>query len=117
MMLKNLTPYDITLLSPEGAASVIPASGVVARVTMVPGDACWSVVGIPCPVYEADRHGMVTGLPLPEEGVMYLVSGMVGAAIASRNRQDVLVPGTGPDDGAVRNEKGHIVAITRLKRV
>jgi len=27
----------------------------------------------------------------------------------------ILMPGTGPADGAVRNEKGHVIAVTRLK--
>jgi hypothetical protein len=44
---------------------------------------------------------------------------MVGDAMKQKGlvRPDVLVPGTGPGDGAVRNDKGHIVAVTRLKRV
>ena len=42
---------------------------------------------------------------------------MVGAALKEKGlvRPDVLVPGTGPADGAIRNEKNHIIAVTRLK--
>ena len=37
----------------------------------------------------------------------------LGAALAG-SRDDVLVLGTGPNDGAIRNEAGQIVAVTRL---
>lgn len=40
---------------------------------------------------------------------------IVGAAV--KGRGDVLVPGTGPADRAVRNEAGQIVAVTCLKQV
>ena len=55
--------------------------------------------------------------PAPVPGVFLVVSGMVGAALKEKGmvRPDVLVPGTGPQDGAVRNEKGHVIAVTRLK--
>ena len=44
------------------------------------------------------------------------MSALVGSALGGA-RPDVLCPGTGPADGAVRNDKGHIVAVTRLVRV
>ncbi len=57
---------------------------------------------------------MVTGLPDPIDGTIFIVSAPVGAAIVGRN--DVLVLGTGPNDGAIR-DGGNVVAVTRLKRV
>jgi len=54
----------------------------------------------------------VSGLPAYTRGVMLLVSGMVRDALEDRG--DVWSPGTGPEDGAIRNDKGHIVAVTRL---
>lgn len=70
-------------------------------------------------VFTPDTQGEVENLPPAEDGVFLIVSGMVGDALRARgvSRPDVLVPGTGPQDGAVRNDKGHIVAVTRLKRV
>lgn len=41
-----------------------------------------------------------------------IVSGLVLAACAGRT--DVFGPGTGPKDGALRDSKNQIVAVTRL---
>jgi hypothetical protein len=32
-----------------------------------------------------------------------------------KGRTDVFAPATGPKDGAIRNDKGHVVAVTALK--
>ena len=53
----------------------------------------------------------VVGLPDPVEGVMYIVSGIV---LKNTLRTDVIAPGTGPNNSAIRNEKGHIVGIVEL---
>lgn len=111
--LLNLTPHPITLRSEDGEDTVLAPSGTVARVSSTPGSLT-RVAGLPVPVATPDGVGEVTGLPAPSEGTVLLVSGFVGAAVKGL-RDDVLVPGTGPADGAVRNEKGHIVAVTRLK--
>ena len=115
MNLMNLTPHPINLRGPDGADTTLPPSGTVARVTSTPG-APAAVAGIAVPVFGRDTFGEVTGLPAPEEGTLYLVSALVGGAVAG-TRDDVLVPGTGPQDGAVRDDAGRIVAVTRLKRV
>ena len=112
-MIINLTPHAIVLRSAGGEDTVIPPSGQVARVTSTPGSLA-TVDGLPVPVASPTTFGEVEGLPAPVEGTFYIVSGMVGAALAGRGRTDVLMPGTGPADNAVRNEKGHIVAVTRL---
>ena len=114
-MLKNLTPHDIVIRDADGKDTTIPKSGSVARVVNIPGKRA-DIPSIPCEVFDADSVGGVEGLPEPEAGIFYLVSGFVGSAVAGK-RDDVLVPGTGPKDGAIRNEKGWIVAVTRLKRV
>lgn len=108
----NLTPHAITLRSPEGTDTVIPPSGTIARVSSTPGEER-AIAGFPVPVVGPDSFGEVVGLP--EEsipGVFYIVSAVVGARVS---RPDVLTPGTGPKDGPIRNEKGHVVAVTRLK--
>lgn len=112
--LVNLTPHAITLRNDRGEDTVIAPSGVIARVSNAPSLKFEEIEGIPVPVYNADEMGEIESLPAPEIGVLYIVSGMVGAACM---RDDVLVPGTGPADGAIRNDRGHIVAVTRLKRV
>ena len=112
-MLINMTPHPIVLQAEDGTRTILPPEGTVPRVDNIPGQPSL-VEGIPVPVWSADKPGKVTGLPQPRPGVFFIVSGFVGAATP---RFDLLVPGTGPQDGAIRNEKGHIVAVTRLKRV
>jgi hypothetical protein len=102
----NCTPHAITLRTPQGDIT-FPPSGTVARVTMT------ETVVRTCAVtgVEVIRRtpGEVTGLP--EDGTPCIVSAMVLAA---------LPPGTpgvyAPDTGAtaIRDEKGHIMAVTRL---
>ena len=113
MTITNLTPHAITLRAPDGVETTLPSEGV-ARVSARPGEL--TECGLPVPVAGPDEVGEVTGLPVPVEGVFFLVSGMVGGALRG-TRADVLVPGTGPADGAIRNKKNHIIAVTRLKRV
>ena len=112
MEIINLTPHPITLRDSNGTDTVINPSGTVARVSATPGMLGY-VGGVPVPVARPDIYGNVEGLPKAQQGTIYIVSAMVGQHI--KNRPDVLLPGTGPQDGAIRNEKGHIVAVTRLK--
>ena len=112
-MLINLTPHPIVLRNAAGEDFTIASSGV-ARVTSTPG-ALNEAPGIPIPVAEATVYGAVEGLPPPADNVCYVVSGLVLMALKGA-RSDVFGPGTGPNDGAIRNDKGHIVAVTRLVR-
>lgn len=106
----NLTLHAIVLRTPSGEDITIPPSGIVARVASTPGRE-WNEVESPVPIFTAPSWGAVQNLPAPVSGTIYIVSGMVAAHMT---REDVVSPGTGPDDGAIRNEKGHIVAVTRL---
>lgn len=112
MDLINLTPHTLNLHTAHGVQEV-PASGQLARVRSTP-ELVGAVAGLP--VYR-DTFGVVEGLPAPQDGVAYLVSGLVLSALkdAGAARPDVLAPGTGPQDGAVRNERGQVVGATRLK--
>jgi hypothetical protein len=119
--IRNLTPHPIAidgwvngpirvviLPDPAGPARVQAGVGELEGALYEPG------YELPIPVYGPDTFGRVTGLPAHVPGTWLLVSAMVGAAAV--DRFDLLVPGTGPGDGAVRDEKGQIVAVTRLKR-
>ena len=112
-ILINLTPHALCLRNETGV-DIIPPSGTVARVTSTPG-ALETVAGIPVPVAGMQVFGGVEGLPEPTPGTMFVVSAMVLSALRG-SRPDVVGPGTGPNDGAMRNEKGQIVAVTRLVR-
>jgi hypothetical protein len=106
----NLTPHPITIRFDDGFEFVIPASGKVCRVSSTPGS---EIPDRPdhIPVYTSPIFGEVEGLPDPSPGTIYIVS-MVAAARCV-GRADVVSPGTGPHDGAIR-ENGQIVAVTRL---
>ena len=98
----NCTPHTITV-RPDGLdEQVFEPSGIVPRVSTSEKPA-ESIAGIPCSVPEV---GAVTGIPAPDKGVFYLVSRMVFDATP---RKDVIAPNTGAT--AIRNDKGHIVAV------
>jgi hypothetical protein len=100
----NLTPHAITV---EGIGTIEP-SGTVARVNVT---ACprISVGGVRV---MKNVFGNVSGLPAPQLNTVYIVSAMVLNAIGIRAGSDVFAPDTGAD--AVRNDKGHIVAVKGL---
>lgn len=103
----NCTPHPVTVLVPKGSISYPTtgafSSGVVARVDTlrkeIPNDLGFRLV--------RQTFGNVVGLPEPEDGTVYIVSGMVLQAL-NGSRIDVVAPDTGAD--AVR-ENGQIVAV------
>ena len=101
----NLTPHPITLRADDGAETTIQPSGTVARVTMHEF-AAGEMLGLP--VIQRDA-GDVTGLPT--DGTPCIVSSMVLAALPA-GTPGVYAPDTGPT--AIRDERGQIVAVTRL---
>lgn len=115
MELVNLTPHDIVIALPSGERITIPASGNVARIANRPGQQLLSlrVQDVDVPVYGPDIKGDIYGLPDPKDGTVYLVSLLV--AQACPERQDLLVPATGPMDETIRDTQGRIEAVSRLK--
>jgi hypothetical protein len=111
----NLTPHPIVLMREEADAVVLPSEGIC-RVSSTPG--ALHDLYLPVPVANATEFGEIEGLPEPQEKTWYIVSGMVASALVQRgiSRPDVLVPGTGPNDRAVRDAQGRIIGVTRLVR-
>jgi hypothetical protein len=108
----NLTPHDIVLRCIDGSDMTIERSGTVARVSTVPGTEMVVLpIGNGVQRFWHTSYKDVEGLPPPAENTIYIVSAMVADRVS---RVDVYAPGTGPDDGCIRNEKGHVVAVTRL---
>ena len=101
----NLTPHAITIATKNGDVTLQP-SGTIARVETIE-----VVVGV-CPITGVDlinrTYGEVYGLPNNEDAV--IVSAMVLDAI--KDRKNVFAPDTG--NTAIRNDKGHIIKVTRL---
>ena len=109
-MFINLTPHPICIRPDLGVEiNLNPDPRGPARVASVNPGFVRHVDGVA--VKGPDTFGEVNGLPDPEPGVYYIVSALVGGAV---RRPDVLTLGTGPDDGAIR-DNGRIVAVTCLK--
>lgn len=104
----NLTPHAITVRLPDGTDRTYNPSGTVARVAMEE-DVVFYLHEVPV---IRRKPGKVVGLPT--DGTRCLVSGMVLDALrgAGHTVPNVYAPDTGPT--AIRDEKGHIVAVTRL---
>lgn len=107
MQLINLTQHIINIYLPSGEIRIVQPSGQVARVstTEIPLSPLGDI-----PV-AARKKGRAEGIPDPQEGVAYIVSGMVLEAVPERS--DVFAPGAllrGPDgqpvgcQGLVGNE-------------
>lgn len=109
MRIINLTPHTITLRNAKGEDFIYLSNGI-ARVGEAPTK-YREIAGVPVPVASATQFTEVVGLPDPVEGTIYVVSAMV-AAVA--RRADVFSPGTGPNHNPIRNDKGHIIAVTCL---
>lgn len=102
----NLTPHAITVRAPDGADHTFPPSGTVARVATTE-----TVIGA-CPMTGVPIVRRTLGEPqgLPPVGTPCLVSAMVAGAC--QGRDGVFAPDTGPT--AIRDERGQIVAVSRL---
>jgi len=97
----NCTPHPINIVS----HGEIKPSGIIPRVSTTEVEA-GNIEGIPC---VTQSRGVVTGMPEPEKDTIFIVSGFVFNAT---DRKDVVAPDTGKT--AIRNEKGHIIAVTRF---
>jgi len=97
MKFYNLTPHDIEIVAASGVSVSIPASGVLARVSVNRAHA-FDVDGIG--VF-SNKVGAVTNLP-DSDGRVFIVSRAVASAVP--NRADVVFP-----DDMIRAENGRII--------
>ncbi len=116
--LVNLTPHVIRIALSDDSFVSFEASGQVARVSSkevgagelsVNAEGLFSrfpLVEIPLSKVE---YGAVEGLPYPEEGVGYIVSGVVAALAPERD--DVFAPNT--SSTAIRKD-GQVFAVRSL---
>jgi len=100
----SLIQHPINLVRDGEVVLTINPSGNIARVS-VSRKQVGELLGFPR--YKS-VYGPVEGLPAPEEGVVYAVSRLV--LDRSPERDDLVGPDTSPQ-GAVRNEKGHIIGV------
>ena len=113
-MIKNLTPHAINIVDQDGniiktIKSVDGYSPI--RIPKDTVDTNITILGIPLvrKVVKIDE----VQLPAPEDGVTFLVSGLVLDFVKKHTtRTDFVAPDT---DRAVRNDKGHIVGVPALE--
>ena len=115
MTFQNLCLHAMSFYAENGTVTVLPPSGTVARVSCTPGGLVQGFGEFT--VFAPDTLGEVENLPEPQEGVVFVVSALVGAALSPERKalKDVVVPGTGPKDKPVRNEQGQVVGVTCFK--
>ena len=115
MNIMNCTPHAITIKPGSLEGITIAPSGIIPRVTMsVSQENEYFAIKVTSRV--ADE---VIGLPIGSDGKVLpcIVSGMVVDALRGRAELVgvVFAPDTG--DSAIRNDKGHVVAVTCLVTV
>jgi len=106
MQIVNLTPHILNLIRMDGTVREVASSGL-ARVSTSRVQ-IGEVDGIP--LFET-VFGEVSGLPDAEEGVLFVVSGLVAAHPSVRDRADVYSPGE-----LVRDEQGKPIGCRGLSR-
>ena len=112
MTITNLTPHAINFQDETGGVTTFSPSGVVVRVNTETTSVDTLLMGkFPLQFKKTLSLG---NLPERKEGEIFLVSGMVLDAVQKLGMKGFIAPATGPDDGAIRNEKGHIVAVTKF---
>ena len=105
-MIKNLTPHELSIFDEDGNLLVkIPSEipdGNFPRVN-VEREKIKEIDNIP--IFR-NTYGKISNLPLPEEGVVYVVSARL---LEASNRKDLLQPGE-----LLRDDKGRVVGCVGL---
>ena len=96
IVMVNCTPHPLNWVQGDNTITLAP-SGINPRVRSIETDLGNGFVTI--------IDGEIEGLPSPEIGKIFIVSGMVFAAT---NRGDVIAPNT---NRAIRNENGQIIGV------
>lgn len=108
----NYTPHTIFVKNASGEIVAFEPVGQTIRVNTetVPED---EINGIPTQV---TSYASLTGVPAVDDNTVFLVSSMVleAAKRIGYPKGKFIAPATGPNDGAERNKKGHIIHVTRF---
>jgi len=107
MEIINCTPHPIKVRNSDGSEITFEPSGILPRVSTEEHEA-EPIEGIAC---VTQSQGKVSGLPEMAEDTFFIVSAMVFNA---SQRRDLIAPDTGK--GAIRDEQGRILAVTRFIR-
>ena len=105
MTIINLTPHPINLRV-DNIETIFPKTDTIARVDSLSVETDLVIAG--AKVFKTE-FGEVSGLPAQQDNTYYIVSGLVLSALKG-TRSDCIAPKT--DMTAIRNEAGHIIAVT-----
>jgi hypothetical protein len=111
--LVNCTPHPVSWADAEGNIRLTiprPPNGA-ARIDQIPGS-IGSLAGMP--IMGANVYGGFINLPPETPGTLHVVSIMFSGRAGAR--QDLIIPGTGPQDNALRDAQGQVVACRRWVR-
>ena len=109
MKLVNLTPHAIKVDNGSTSFTVEP-SGTIARIEQAEESAGYSIEGIE--VIRSTRTGVI-GFEDADMDHVYIVSSMVLDNLPDDFPYHVVAPDTGKT--AKRNDKGHIVSVSRFR--
>lgn len=107
--LVNLTPHDVTVLTPDGDELLLRSAGVIRSGTSVVKVATLHYQG---QVFDITVQGStgVGGMPPPQPGTYYIVSRQVAEALKGQ-RTDIFYPGP-----LVKDTNGKVVGCRGLSR-
>lgn len=106
MNIINLTPHAINIYNADrNLVATVEPSGTVARVE-ANRQLVATVEGVP---FYRTTYGALSGLPEPQDGVIYVVSGMARSAVPGRS--DLWQPGE-----LLRNEAGQPIGCIGLQQ-
>ena len=113
--MKNLTTHSITVSNlTTGIEHTFEPSGTIARVSTTSENIGFcQTTGV---VIGRTIYGEVEGIGAPEDGPV-LVSALVLGRLGPEWSGVAFAPATGPNDNCIRNDKGHVVAVTKLVTV
>lgn len=99
MRFVNLTPHEVVLNNGEK----FPPSGIIARVATSYGPFDENGVA-------KVKFGAPVGLPDPEKGTLFIVSGLVASAMKGK-RSDLVSPATGHRDCIRSDDRKTIISV------
>jgi hypothetical protein len=114
----NRCPHGVTLIDSEGRPRTYEQVGPAVRIETEAGPAVGQASGVP--IHAPSRITGITNLPPKRDGTVIVVSKLAAMVIGDRmpDRDDVVYPGSAPDEDAVRSAdpRRRVLGVRRLVR-
>lgn len=116
--IENRCPHGVTLIDGEGRPRTYEEVRPAVRIETEAGPPVGLASGVP--IHRPSRITGITNLPPKRKGVVIVVSKLAAMEIARQlpDRDDVVYPGSAPDENAVRSAdaRRRVLGVTRLVR-